>query len=84
MNKFDQLDSILEREYDIEVKHSQEGWGCGYDPKYVSMVDMWAKGEIEDIPQIIRIPAGVVYNASEFLRVSQEQALSDIGHEIDI
>ena len=82
MNKFDQLDSILEREYDIEVKHSQEGWGCGYDPKYVSMVDMWAKGEIEDIPQIIRTPAGVVYNASEFLRVSQEQALSDIGHEI--
>lgn len=82
MNRFDQLDAILEREYDLEVKHSQEGWGCGYDPKYVSMVDMWAKGEIEDIPQIIRIPAGVVYNASEFLRVSQEQAMSDIGHEI--
>ncbi|GAB6078841.1 vWA domain-containing protein [Hydrogenobaculum acidophilum] len=82
MNKFDQLDAILEREYDVEVKHSQEGWGCGYDPKYVSMVDMWAKGEIEDIPQIIRIPAGVVYNASEFLRASQEQAISDIGHEI--
>jgi len=82
MNRFDQLDAILEREYDLEVKHSHEGWGCGYDPKYVSMVDMWAKGEIEDIPQIIRIPAGVVYNASEFLRASQEQALSDIGHEI--
>ncbi len=82
MTKFDQLDAILEREYDVEVKHSQEGWGCGYDPKYVSMVDMWAKGEIEDIPQIIRIPAGIVYNASEFLRASQEQAISDIGHEI--
>ncbi len=82
MTKFDQLDAILEREYDLEIKHSQEGWGCGYDPKYVSMVDMWAKGEIEDIPQLIRIPAGVVYNASEFLRASQDQAISEIGHEI--
>ncbi len=82
MTKFDQISAILEREYDIEVKHSQEGWGCGYDPKYVPIVDMWAKGEVEDIPVLARIPEGIVYNASEFLRASQEQAISDIGHEI--
>ena len=82
MNKFDQIAAILEREYDIEIKPSQEGWGSGYDPKYVSIVDMWAKGEVEDIPILAKMPAGIVFHTLEFLKASQEQILSDIRHEI--
>jgi len=48
----------LEEEFDIEVQPSYEGWGAGYDPKFLPLLEIWAKGEVEEVPQGVRIPRG--------------------------
>ncbi len=80
--KWKVIASLLEDEFDLEVQPSYEGWGSGWDPKYLPALEMWAKGEIEDIPPGVRRPRGVAFNVVEFMRRSEDYILSAIRHEI--
>ncbi len=74
--------SLIEDEYDVEVQPSYEGWGAGYDPKFLPVLEMWARGEVEDIPPGAKTPRGVVFNIVEFLRRTDDYAINSIRHEI--
>jgi len=74
--------NLLEDEYDVEVQPSYEGWGAGYDPKLLPVLEMWARGEVEDIPPGAKTPRGVVFNVVEFLRKTDDYAINSIRHEI--
>ena len=60
--------SILRKESGLEVIPSYEGWGAGYDPVYIPVLEMWARGELEDIPPIAKVPKGIVFDVREFLK----------------
>ncbi|WP_333784745.1 vWA domain-containing protein [Thermocrinis sp.] len=74
--------SILQKESSIEIIPSYEGWGTGYDPVYIPVLEMWARGELEDVPPIAKVPKGIVFNVREFLKKDDEYALSAVRHEL--
>ncbi len=76
------ISKLLEDEFDIEVQPSYEGWGAGWDPKYLPMIEMWARGEVDDIPPGIKRPRGVVFNVVEFLRKTDDWTVNSVRHEI--
>ena len=76
------ISSLLEDEFDLEVQPSYEGWGAGYNPKYLPALEMWAKGEIEDIPPGVRKPEGIAFNVVEFMRRSEDFTINSVRHEI--
>lgn len=76
------LANVLEDEFDIEVQPSYEGWGAGWDPKYLPLLEMWARGEVEEVPPGVMRPKGVVFNVVDFLRRTDDYALNSIRHEI--
>ena len=78
------ISSLLEEEFDIEVQPSYEGWGAGWDPKYLPALEMWARGEIEDVPPGVRRPKGIAFNVVEFMRRSEDYTLNSIRHEISL
>ena len=39
--KWKVIERLLSEEYDIEVQGSYEGWGAGYDPKFLPLTEMW-------------------------------------------
>ena len=80
--KWKVIASLLEDEFDIEVQPSYEGWGAGYDPKFLPLIEMWARGEVEEIPPAVRIPKGVLFNVVEFLKKSEDYTVNSIRHEI--
>ena len=74
--------SILRKESGLEVIPSYEGWGAGYDPVYIPVLEMWARGELEDIPPIAKVPKGIVFDAREFLKKDDEYTLNAVRHEL--
>ncbi len=76
------VSKLLEDEFDIEVQPSYEGWGAGWDPKYLPIIEMWARGEVEEVPPGVRRPKGVVFNVVEFLRKTDDWAINSVRHEI--
>ena len=80
--KWKAIASLLEGEYDILVQGSYEGWGAGYDPKVLPLVEMWARGEVQDIPSNIKRPVGVVFGIPDLVRKSEEYIINAIRHEI--
>ncbi len=76
------ISKLLEDEFDIEVQPSYEGWGSGWDPKYLPVIEMWARGEVDDIPPGIKRPKGVVFNVVDFLRKTDDWAINSVRHEI--
>ncbi len=76
------ISELLESEYDMEVQPSYEGWGAGYDPRYLPMLEMWAKGEVESVPPAVRQPKGIVFNVTEFLRRTDDYIINSVRHEI--
>jgi len=80
--KWKAIANLLEEEFDIEVQPSYEGWGAGYDPKFLPLLEMWAKGEVEEVPQGVRIPKGILYNVVDFLRKSEDYTVNSVRHEI--
>jgi hypothetical protein len=64
-DKWKAIANLLEKETGIMVEPSYEGWGAGYDPVYVPLLEMWARGELEEIPPIAKVPKGVVFNVLE-------------------
>jgi len=73
---------LLSREFETEVKPSREGWGAGYDPAHLPLLEAWALGEVEDIPAEVKRPAGVLFNQREFLREEDGFVLAFVRHEI--
>jgi len=80
--KWKAIANLLEEEFDIEVQPSYEGWGAGYDPKFLPLLEMWAKGEVEEVPRGVRIPRGILYNVVDFLKKSEDYTVNSIRHEI--
>ncbi|MGC8852334.1 MAG: vWA domain-containing protein, partial [Hydrogenobacter sp.] len=59
--KWKAISSLLENEFDLIVQASYEGWGAGYDPKFLPLVEMWARGELEYPLAWTNIPFKVIY-----------------------
>ncbi|HIQ31603.1 MAG TPA: VWA domain-containing protein [Aquifex aeolicus] len=74
--------ALLEEEFSLEVQPSYEGWGAGYEPKYLPLIEMWARAEVDDIPPGVRKPRGVVFGVVDFLRKPDEYVISSVRHEI--
>lgn len=74
--------NLLEDEFDLEVQPSYEGWGAGYDPKYLPLLEMWARGEVEEVPPGVSRPKGVVFNVVEFLRRPDDYVINSVRHEV--
>jgi hypothetical protein len=81
-DKWKAIANLLEKEAGIIVEPSYEGWGAGYDPVYVPLLEMWARGELEEIPPIAKVPKGVVFNALELSKRSEDYAINSVRHEI--
>ena len=81
--KWKVIERLLEEEYDIEVQASYEGWGAGYDPKFLPLTEMWARGEVEDVPEPVKRPAGVVFYVPELSGKVEDRTLAEIRHEIE-
>ena len=82
--KWKAIARLLEEEFDLEVQPSYEGWGAGYDPKFLPLLEMWAKGEVEEVPQAVRVPRGVLFNVIEFLRQNDDFTINSVRHEIGL
>jgi len=74
---------LLEEEFGIDVQPSYEGWGAGWDPKFLPLLEMWAKGEAQEIPPAVRVPAGVLFNVPDLLKKSEQDAINTVRHEIN-
>jgi len=74
--------SLLSREFGVEVLPSQEGWGAGYDPGHLPLLERWALGEVEEIPQEVKRPRGVVFDIREFSGKEEGFVAASVGHEI--
>ena len=74
--------SLLEEEFDLEVQPSYEGWGAGWDPKFLPALEMWARGEVDDIPPGVKRPKGVVFSVVDFLRRTDDYTVNAVRHEI--
>lgn len=83
ITKWENLGSFISKIYDIAVQPSYDGWGSGFDPKYVSILDMWAKAEIEELPLNVRMPTGIAFYVNEFLKKSESFAIYKIIFEIE-
>ncbi len=81
-DKWKAIANLLERETGLKVEPSYEGWGAGYDPVYVPLLEMWARGELEEIPPVAKMPKGVVFNVLEFSKKGEDYIVSSIRHEI--
>jgi len=81
--KWKVIERLLSEEYDIEVQGSYEGWGAGYDPKFLPLTEMWVKGEVEDVPEVVKRPAGVVFHIQDLSKKSEEDTINTIRHEIE-
>ncbi|MCS7083455.1 MAG: VWA domain-containing protein [Aquificaceae bacterium] len=79
----ERLANLLRGEYDLEVEISQEGWGAGYDPLSISLTEMWARGELKDVPNVAKVPTGVVINAPEVGK-EEAKALAICRHQIEL
>jgi hypothetical protein len=77
------VESLLRDEYGIEVQGSYEGWGAGYDPISLPLTEMWAKGEVDDIPLSAKRPLGVVFYINELSKRKEDYAINAIRHEIE-
>ncbi|MFN4319620.1 MAG: vWA domain-containing protein [Aquificaceae bacterium] len=77
------IERLLSEEYNIEVQGSYEGWGAGYDPKFLPLTEMWAKGEVEDVPEVVKRPAGIVFHIQDLSKMPEEDAINTIRHEIE-
>ncbi len=77
------IERLLSEEYHIEVQASYEGWGAGYDPKFLPLTEMWAKGEMEEVPEPVKRPYGVVFYLQELSGKPEEEAIDTIRHEIE-
>ncbi|RMH81099.1 MAG: VWA domain-containing protein [Acidobacteria bacterium] len=77
------VESLLSDEYGIEVQGSYEGWGAGYDPISLPLTEMWAKGEVDDIPLSAKRPLGVVFYINELSKRKEDYAINAIRHEIE-
>ncbi len=82
--KWRAIANLLGEEFDIEVQPSYEGWGAGYDPKFLPMLEMWAKGEVDEVPPMVRTPKGVIFNILDFLKRSDEFTINSVRHEISL
>jgi hypothetical protein len=80
--KWKAIGSLLESEFDLVVQGSYEGWGAGYDPKFLPLLEMWARGEIDEVPPHVKRPEGVVYSITDFVRKSEDYTINTIRHEI--
>jgi uncharacterized protein YegL len=76
------LASLLAEEFGIEVQPSYEGWGAGWDPRHLPLLEAWARGEAEEIPPEVRRPKGVLFNVVDLMRRREEVALNTLRHEI--
>ncbi len=76
------IERLLEKEYGIEVQASYEGWGAGYDPKFLPLTEMWARGEVEEVPEYVKRPAGIAFYVPELTAKSEDLAINTIRHEI--
>ncbi len=74
--------SLLEEEFGIKVQPSYEGWGSGWDPRHLPLLEMWAKGEVEEIHPEARRPKGVVFNVVDLLRRKEEEVVNVLRHEL--
>ncbi|MDQ7081901.1 MAG: VWA domain-containing protein, partial [Aquificota bacterium] len=45
-------------------------------------LEMWARGEVEEVPRGVRRPRGITFNVVEFLRRTDDWTLNSIRHEI--
>ncbi|MCX8164832.1 MAG: VWA domain-containing protein [Aquificaceae bacterium] len=81
--KWKVIEKLLKEEYHIEVQGSYEGWGAGYDPKFLPLTEMWARGEMEDVPEVVKKPVGVVFHIQELSTKHEEDAINTIRHEIE-
>jgi uncharacterized protein YegL len=77
------IERLLSEEYHIEVQASYEGWGAGYDPKFLPLTEMWAKGEMEDVPEPVKRPSGIVFYLQELSGRTEEDVINTIRHEIE-
>ncbi|MCS7196030.1 MAG: VWA domain-containing protein [Aquificaceae bacterium] len=77
------IERHLSEEYGIEVQPNYEGWGAGYDPMFLPLTEMWAKGEMEEVPEAAKRPAGVAFYIQELSKKTEEEILNTIRHEIE-
>ena len=80
--KWKAISSLLENEFDLIVQASYEGWGAGYDPKFLPLVEMWARGELDEVPPNVKRPVGVVFGIPDLVRKSEDYIINAIRHEI--
>lgn len=80
--KWKAIGSLLESEFDLVVQESYEGWGAGYNPKFLPLLEMWARGEIDEVPPHVKRPVGVVFSIPDFVRKSEDYTINAIRHEI--
>lgn len=83
-DKWKAISRLLEEEFDLEVQPSYEGWGAGYDPRFLPLLEMWAKGELEEIPPAVCIPKGVLFNVMDFFRKNDDFVINALRHEINL
>ena len=74
--------SLLSEEFGLEVQPSHEGWGAGYDPRHLSLLESWALGEVEEVPEEVKRPKGVVFDIRELSGREEGFAVAFVGHEI--
>ncbi len=75
------LASLISEEFGIEVQPSYEGWGSGWDPKHLPLMEAWARGEVDHIPAEVRKPKGIVFSVVDLMRKNEEVSLSVLRHE---
>ncbi|MCS7261973.1 MAG: VWA domain-containing protein [Aquificaceae bacterium] len=81
--KWKVIERLLSEEYQIEVQGSYEGWGAGYDPKFLPLTEMWVRGELEEVPEPAKRPVGVVFHLQELSKKSEEETINAIRHQIE-
>ncbi len=73
--------SLLSREFALEV-HPSHIWGAGYDPGHTTLLESWARGELEDLPEEMRRPKGVLFDPKDLFGEGESFAVSAVRHEI--
>ena len=81
--KWKVIERLISDEYGLKVQASYEGWGAGYDPKFLPLTEMWAGGELEEVPDVAKKPAGVVFHLQECATKKEEEAINIIRHEVE-
>lgn len=81
--KWKVIASMVKGDFGLEVQPSYEGWGAGYDPKNLPLLEMWARGEVKDIPQHVKKPKGIVFSIPELIKKHEDIAINHIRHEVN-